>query len=125
MNSSESGFRGFGHLKARWQIFKRWWKQSIITLAAKLTGYQELYPVIKCGEVDSNHFVRQEERDPDKLEEKEGWDRYWGDAAVNKDYFEILRNQSDQGCRFRILCPTFLRRPVEIYCEDPDAWGGY
>jgi hypothetical protein len=44
-----------------------------------------------------------------------GWHRNWGDAAVVSPFFEMLRKEEDDGTwSFMILCPTFLRRPLEI-----------
>lgn len=98
----------------------------ILKLAEWFTGLENLRPAKKIKDVNHDTcFAKKIHRDPDHLENNCGYKRNWGDAAVMSPYFEVLRKESDDGASFRIICPTFLRRPVEIYTEDPDAWGGY
>lgn len=104
----------------------KFWKKPVLKVAAFFTGYDEVRPLERVGEVEEDsRFARSEDWDPEYLESEEGYNRNWGDAAVMSPYFEILRKETDNGCSFKIICPSFLRRPVEIYTEDSDAWGGY
>ena len=57
----------------------------------------------------------------------QGYERYWGDAAVN-DFpnLEILRKESDTRVDYIILNER-TRRPITIWMnkETGDSWGGY
>jgi hypothetical protein len=58
--------------------------------------------------------------------EKQGFQRTWGDAAVNNyPLLTILRRATDTGSEFVILAPKATRRPVLITTKDKDAWGSY
>jgi len=111
------------------------WQYCPKNSAACTTGGDKMEEVIECvklgKDVELNWIAEQDSAvlgfncwDPTGWERR-GFERKWGDAAVANEYSEVLRNVDRYGIIYLILCPTFLRRPLQIRTEDPRASASY
>lgn len=116
------------------------WRQMALMLEDKMREQKE-DALVKLGPDVPLNFISAQDAtgyghnpfDPIAWAAK-GWQRNWGDAAVSSPYFEVLRLEEEQSIRFLILCPSLLRRPLEIYLSTLknregeillNGWGSY
>lgn len=77
-------------------------------------------------ELSAEHIGYCMHHTPEYWQERHGYVRAWGDAAVMQwPQMEILRKRTESGVEYLILAPaTGIRRPVKLYMS-VQSWGTF